>query len=565
MSRGALRVATVTTVVAFFAASLLTSAAWADARLFHFAIPRQPMSQALRAYARVCGEDVIFTESVVAGTEAGSLMGDYSADDALTRLLAGTQLIAQRSPSGALMIRRRPTQPNASPPPSVVVRPPIAAADSSGLPGRSAALLRLAEVVVTGSRIATRSYTSDSPLVSVSAPQIAAAGQVSLDSAIGQMPQFSASQGQTEVGDVQGSTGFEGGQSYSDLRGLGPQRTLVLLDGQRLVPTNPNGSVDLNVIPMALIDSVDVITGGASAVYGSDAMAGVVNFRLREYFQGIQLAYRRSATSHGDGQETSVSTLLGGNFADNRGNAVVDLEYSERGAITGADRPFFSDYQNFSRGVARPPEGIFNAGELGGTIPISAVNAVLAGYPSTKSLAGSGNYGGYVGINSDGTLFTTRAPGNCVENYRGPVNQTLGLHITPNCTTVESFLGPYFAIQVPMRRYNLFARSTFKINDGLETYAQIYFMHSTAADLHAPAYAGPGKFIYVPQDNPFITANAALQSLLSARTNPSAGPLAMEDWLTVFGRRFESFDYNDYQATGGLKGVIPSTDLTWNL
>ncbi|HEY7889499.1 MAG TPA: TonB-dependent receptor plug domain-containing protein, partial [Steroidobacteraceae bacterium] len=165
---------------------------------------------------------------------------------------------------------------------------------------------QLAVIVVTGSRIASRSYTSDSPLVTVDTAQIAATGQVSLDSALGQLPQFAAAQGRTIVGDVEGSTGFSGGQSYSDLRGLGPERTLVLLDGQRLVPTNPNGSVDLNQIPMALLQSVDVITGGASAVYGSDAMAGVVNFRLREHFHGIQLSYRHGASTHGDGAENTL-------------------------------------------------------------------------------------------------------------------------------------------------------------------------------------------------------------------------------------------------------------------
>src|ERR1700724_2048785 len=159
----------------------------------------------------------------------------------------------------------------------------------------------LEKVVVTGSRIANARATSDSPLVSGGAAQIAATGQVSLDAALGQMPQFSASQGMTEVGDVQGSTGFEGGQSYSELRGLGPQRTLVLLDGQRLVPTNPNGAVDLNVIPMALIEGIDVITGAASAVYGSDPMAGVVNFQLRKDFSGIQAAYEHGAPTHHDG------------------------------------------------------------------------------------------------------------------------------------------------------------------------------------------------------------------------------------------------------------------------
>jgi outer membrane cobalamin receptor len=200
------------------------------------------------------------------------------------------------------------------------------------------------EVVVTGSRIASASYTSDSPLVTVGAAQIAAVGQTSLDTVLAQMPQFSGSQGQTLTGDVQGATGFTGGQSYSDLRGLGPQRTLVLVDGQRLVPTNPNGSVDLNQIPMALLEGVQVITGGASAVYGSDAMAGVVNFQLRQHFHGVELSYQHGATTHGDGEQTAISVLMGGNFDDQRGNAVIDLEYNERGVINGSNRDTFTQH-----------------------------------------------------------------------------------------------------------------------------------------------------------------------------------------------------------------------------
>ena len=207
------------------------------------------------------------------------------------------------------------------------VDPPAPAAASADAAAPSTASV-LNQIVVTGTRIASPGETSDSPLVAVGASQIAATGQVSLDSALAQMPQFSAAQGHAEVGDVQGSTGFQGGQSYSDLRGLGPQRTLVLLDGQRLVPTNPNGAVDLNIIPMALIKGVDVITGGASAVYGSDAIAGVVNFRLRQHFHGVKVSYQHGASTHGDGQENSVSLLLGGNFAHDRGNAVFDLEYN---------------------------------------------------------------------------------------------------------------------------------------------------------------------------------------------------------------------------------------------
>lgn len=589
--RGTSRVSiTVAAILASSAGALGANAAAAHGQLFHFDITPEPLSQALRTYAQVCGQDVIFTESVVAGARATSLVGDFTADDALSHLLAGTQLIVQRSPSGALMIRRRQeTSSHASasarsdvrvaqagpapadPPPPV--NDPPAADPQSDPPAPAAAPAAasptLTEIVVTGSRIASRSYTSDSPLVGVSAAQIAASGQVSLDSALGQMPQFAAAQGQTETGDAQGATGFQGGQSYSDLRGLGPERTLVLLDGQRLVPTNPNGAVDLNIIPMAMIEGVDVITGGASAVYGSDAMAGVVNFRLRQHFHGIQLSYQHGATTSGYGPENSVSVLMGGNFDHNRGNAVVDLEYNERGAITGADSSFFSNHVIFNRGVARGPEAIFNAGELGGSIPVAAVNSVLAKYGD--SVAGTGNYGGYLGINGDGSLFTSKDPGNCVQNYRGPLGKIPGLAITPSCTAVESFLGPYFYVQTPLQRYNLFSRVTYNVNDNIQAYGQINFMHSTSGDVNAASYLGPGKFLYVPTNNPYIYGNADLSTILSSAGIPagagagSTNTIHMEDWLTSMGPRIETFLYNDYQLTTGLKGGIGDTSLAWNV
>src|SRR5215469_9078531 len=592
---GASRVSfTVAAILASTAGAFGASAASAHGRVFHFDITPEPLSQALRTYAQVCGQDVIFTESVVAGAGTTSLVGDFTAADALSRLLAGTQLTVQRSPSGALMIRRRQQASTdaaapgravrvaqASPPASADPPPaadPPAADPSADPPAQAAAPAAapspaLTEVVVTGSRIASRSYTSDSPLVGVSAAQIASAGQVSLDSALGQMPQFAAAQGQTETGDAQGATGFQGGQSYSDLRGLGPERTLVLLDGQRLVPTNPNGAIDLNVIPMAMIEGVDVITGGASAVYGSDAMAGVVNFRLRQHFHGIQVSYQHGATTSGFGPEDSVSVLMGGNFDHNRGNAVVDLEYNERGAITGNDSSFFSNETVFNRGVARGPEAIFNAGELGGTIPVATVNGILAGYPGTTPVAGdsSGNYPGYLGINSDGTLFTTKDPASCAQNYRGAVGKIPGLAITSDCTTVKSFLGPYFYVQTPLKRYNLFSRATYNINDNVQAYGQINFMHSTSGDVNAASYLGPGKFMYVPTDNPYVYGNSALSAILNAAGVPvgagvgSGNTIHMEDWLTSMGPRIETFLYNDYQFTTGLKGGIGDTSLAWNV
>src|SRR5258708_22212823 len=159
---------------------------------------------------------------------------------------------------------------------------PAAWAADPGAPAATAAATSEVpeEIIVTGSRISRRDYNAESPIATLSSAAIAAAGQPSLDRVIGQMPQFEAAQGAAEVGDVQGSVGFGGGASYSDLRGVGRNRSLVLMDSRRLMPSTPDGSIDLNTIPTAMIDNLEVITGGASTAYWADAVAGVANFKL---------------------------------------------------------------------------------------------------------------------------------------------------------------------------------------------------------------------------------------------------------------------------------------------
>ena len=205
------------------------------------------------------------------------------------------------------------------------------------------------EIVVTGSLISRRDYRSSSPISTVDSTALAAAGQPSLDRAIGQLPQFSGAQGAAEVGDTQGTIGFAGGQSYSDLRGLGPNRSLVLLDGRRLMSSSPDGAIDLNTIPSSLVGSVEIITGGASAAYGSDAVAGVVNFKLRSNLRGLELTARKGITDEGDGPTTSLSAAFGSKFAEDRGNFIFAVEYADRGSIPGRDRPFFANIRQLAR------------------------------------------------------------------------------------------------------------------------------------------------------------------------------------------------------------------------
>ncbi len=417
------------------------------------------------------------------------------------------------------------------------------------------------EIVVTGSLITRQDYKASSPISTLGSAAIASAGQPSLDRAIGQLPQFAGAQGASEVGDAQGTLGFAGGQSYGDLRGIGPNRSLVLLDGRRLMASAPDGSIDLNTIPMALLENVEVITGGASATYGSDAVAGVVNFKLRQNFSGLELNYQHGGTTRGDGATNRASAIFGGSFGDGRGHALLAFEYSDRAAVKGEDRDFFRNI----RQLARPPEGIIGAGNWGGGNPtIAAVNGVLAGYAGTTPLTGSGAYTGAIGINTNGQLFTTGAGANCAQNYLG-LGTIKGINISPACNVVQVALGQYFDVQVPLRKYNVFAKTSYDLTDDVTAYAQFNFMDSTARDTTAPGSSKPSVPLIVPLNNPFVTGNAGLQALLASISPATAGPLVLTKLLTAFGNRVETYKYQVWQGLAGVRGKVPGTELSFDL
>lgn len=460
--------------------------------------------------------------------------------------------------------RQTETTPSAPVPPEPVFAP--AAPSKPPTPDLTG------QIIVTGSRIARRDYQSNSPISTLDSSAISAAGQPSLDRAIGQMPQFEAAQGAAEVGDVQGSVGFGGGASYSDLRGIGRNRSLVLMDGRRLMPSTPDGSIDLNTIPTALIDSVEVITGGASAAYGSDAIAGVANFKLRHHFSGVELNVQQGGSTRGDGATTQVSGILGSEFADGRGHALLDFEYSSRDAVLGSQRSFFR--QPSVRFLGRPPEGFIYKGgyRAGGTAPsIAAVNAVLAGYPGTTPYAGSGAYTGGIGVNTDGTIFTTVVPGalGCAQNYKG-VGSVVGDIISPSCTQAGVVLGNYFAVQVPLKKYNAFASADYALTDHLTAYGQFNFSESLARDVTSPGSTKTNNTIelFVPVSNPFVQSNPALLSIINSAyggTAPANATVGVSKLMFGWGNRVEKFKYDVWQGLGGLKGDIPGTNFTFDL
>ncbi len=178
----------------------------------------------------------------------------------------------------------------------------------------------LEAVVVTGSRIAAPNLTSTSPVVAVTAEEIKLGGRTDITDMLNQLPQMAFNSLGQDLGNRTSGLTTAGGVSTADLRGLGPNRTLVLIDGRRLGAGSPNTAIqspapDLDQIPSALVERIDVVTGGASAVYGSDAIAGVVNFIMKKNFEGIQLDAQVGENLH-DNHNAFVAEHMAANGPD---------------------------------------------------------------------------------------------------------------------------------------------------------------------------------------------------------------------------------------------------------
>ena len=196
------------------------------------------------------------------------------------------------------------------------------------------------EITVTGSRIVRRDLVSSSPIVTIDSSRLENSSTISIESVLNQMPQFVPEGTQFDQGIQAGPTASLGIGSVN-LRGIGANRTLVLVDGRRAQPANAALIIDVNTIPSAAIERVETITGGASAVYGPDAMAGVVNFILKKDFEGVDMDFQSGTTAEGDGAETRFTSLLGVNSADGNSNVMLGVEWYNRGEVLLRDRDFF--------------------------------------------------------------------------------------------------------------------------------------------------------------------------------------------------------------------------------
>src|SRR5688572_27816128 len=213
----------------------------------------------------------------------------------------------------------------------------------------------LEEVTVTGSRIVRRDLDAPTPVVTVEREQFEQSAFTSVDQVLNELPQFvtgaingatAGLSGEFATGDVQPSATNSPGAATINLRGLGTNRSLTLIDGRRGQPSNATLVIDLNTIPSSAIASVEVISGGASAVYGADALAGVTNFKLRDNFQGVEVTARGGINeAGGDGKDWQISSLLGTSLSD-KGNAMVAFEWYRRESALRSNRDWLTDSLN---------------------------------------------------------------------------------------------------------------------------------------------------------------------------------------------------------------------------
>ena len=232
----------------------------------------------------------------------------------------------------------------------------------SGATGTGDSDTSASDVVVTGSRIARPNLTSSNPITSVQGEEFFQTGQISIGDQLNQLPQLAPTFNQSNSTRFLGTSGL----NLLDLRQLGTQRTLVLVNGRRHVAgdiLNSGTSVDTNTIPTDLIDRVDIVTGGESAVYGSDAIAGVVNFVLKDHFDGVEVRGQSGISpDYHDGAAQFASVLAGKNFGGGRGNIAANVEYAHQDQYFADSRPYLSQQRAFitvnPTGTAGSPENI---------------------------------------------------------------------------------------------------------------------------------------------------------------------------------------------------------------
>ena len=379
-----------------------------------------------------------------------------------------------------------------------------------------------AEIIVTGSRLPSNTRTQQ-PTAIIGEEEFQAKGVLQVSEAISELPQMGTASGSRSQNNNSLNSGFGFGGEYVNLRNLGIQRTLVLVNGRRHVAGDPGtSSVDLSTIPSIMVERIDVVTGAASAVYGADAVSGVVNVVLKSDYDGVEFRARGGITDEGDGAEYSLSGLLGATFAGNRGHMLLAAEFTQSDAIDVSSRPYgFADIGGTVASFATPSLANGSSAVPGGRFPAS--NLFFDADGNLRTLTPRDRYARYPRKYLQNP--TTRYLVNGVFDYsltEGPVSATLYGE------------GSYARV-----------KTTFRYEP-----APALFSGGNYGTLNESPFELPR----IPANNPFLL-NLPSSALTAIGPIPPTG-LSFHRRLEEFGNRFSLVDRETVRAVAGLRGDL---------
>ena len=470
------------------------------AQVVRFDVPAEEAGKSLPELARQAGVQVIAPGDRLRGVITPEIKGVFDVNDALKLMLKGTGLAASRSPDGIVISLREPNSKNEerehmlNHKNSVSLLALILGAFSSA-PALAQTDTQTAQagnqqsvetVVVTGSRVITDISNSPTPLTVVSADELARTTPTDIPDALNKLPVFFGSSSQRSSSNANSNSAG----NVLNLRNFGANRTLVLLDGHRVAPSNFNGTVDTDVLPQMLMQRVDVVTGGASAVYGSDAVTGVVNFILDTKFDGLKYVANAGISTYGDAAEYQAGIAAGTDIFGGRGHLEGSLRYYHQDKVNASARPYGSGGQAWSRAGA-------------GTIANPYVNIQYGRLPLQPAQGGVITCSGCAANNS---TFVSNG-------VLGPFD--------PGIPTATSGLnsggdgGGYFntaSFQASLRTAEAFGRASYDVNDSTTAYVEFTASESGNYADWAPASLNPGT----GRGNQFYTNNAFLPPVAQA-------------------------------------------------
>lgn len=517
-----------------------------------FDIPAESASDAIRALARQSGLQVLAPAEDVRGVRTNAVQGAFDPMDAVHRLVDGTGLEVVQTGPNTVTIRR----PNGAAPQAAV------RASSEG------DTTAVEEVTVTGSRIKRAGFDTLEAAFQTDSKTIQQRSYTNVIQALDETPGFAAS-GVNPVGTNQ--TTFGSGQSFADFFGLGSNRTLTLVNGRRFVTSNtpaggnasnPGGAgmqVDLNVIPVGLVDHIETVAIGGAPVYGSDAIAGTVNIILKDHFNGLEATAQYGVTDHGDGESQTYRVLAGGDFAEGRGNAVISAEYAKQDGMLLSARS--GAYHAFADPTGGPP-ALFVAKDLviGGMTEGGLPFQVIApGYPFPDP---NGDYirdgnGTPLQFGPKGTLIPFH-PGVSVLGLPFPAEEDGG-----DGTRFADHLG----LLAPTSRVLLNGIAHYDVRPNVRAFIETSYAHSQGEEISdLAAFVSPvvgGNTMSFSIDNPFLDPTTRATLVANGVTNSFQMARNFSDLLETDGY-LERTTVDLYRVVAGFQGDFQLGGQKWS-